>query len=508
MTCSGFKNTRTFIQTFKDDVRGSMTVFGLFFFLFSGILGAIALDVTSLYASRTHLQVAADQAAHAALYNLTVVGKDDVQSKLAAIEIVQATLPLGKHGVTITPDDIEFGDFDDATGTFLADEDGVGAVRVQTSFSDLNANPASAYLFRLLGLDSFEIYASATFAIYAPGCLNEGFVANGIVDMQNHNVFGAGFCIHSNTEVQLQTNNEFKPGATVSMPGGRATVVVPGDKVDDVEGLAAALVDDELDLRVLSRIENMVYQYQNPTGTDFPNPGVSGDEIGWPSYITNRTPRHMGIVGEIDSATLTPGGVYFVNCSNENKGLTINSGNGPSVEEPVEVVTTTGNGKGRSKGNGNGNGNGNGGDSGGGTSPLPVLSEVIVITPCPVTFGQGSNVQNARIISLSDSSKSFSGSSGVSLGSLDADGCEENGAQLVTMGDMHFAANFAAYGSQIFSLGNIKFAATPGAPIDFKGISVVADGEIDMTSHVSAQAGCNPGGSGEAITASYFRMVR
>jgi hypothetical protein len=58
--------------------------------------------------------------------------------------------------VTITPDNIEFGDFDDATGTFLADEDGVGAVRVQTSFSDLNANPASAYLFRLLGSDIFR----------------------------------------------------------------------------------------------------------------------------------------------------------------------------------------------------------------------------------------------------------------------------------------------------------------------------------------------------------------
>ncbi|MDB4241034.1 hypothetical protein N9801_02100 [Yoonia sp.] len=279
------------------------------------------------------------------------------------------------------------------------------------------------------------------------------------------------------------------------MPGGRATVVVPGDKVDDVEGLAAALADDQLDLWVLSRIENMAYQYQNPTGTDFPNPGVSGDEIGWPSYITNRTPRHMGIVGEIDSATLTPCGVYFVNCSNANKGLTINSGNGPSAQEPVEVVTTTRNGK--------GNGNGKGGYSGGGTSPLPVLSEVIVITPCPVTFGQGSNVQNARIISLSDSSKSFSGSSGVSLGSLDADGCEENGAQLVTMRDMHFAANFAVYGSQIFSMGNIKFAATPGAPIDFKGIPVVADGEIDMTSHVSAQAGCNPGGAGRDMPISW-----
>ena len=60
----GFKNTRAFLRSFNEDTQGGMTVFGLFFFLFSGILGAIALDVTSLYADRTHLQVAADQAAH------------------------------------------------------------------------------------------------------------------------------------------------------------------------------------------------------------------------------------------------------------------------------------------------------------------------------------------------------------------------------------------------------------------------------------------------------------
>jgi hypothetical protein len=255
------------------------------------------------------------------------------------------------------------------------------------------------------------------------------------------------------------------------MPGGSSTVVVPGDKIDDVDGLGDALVDDKIDLRVLSRIENMVYQYQNPDGNNFPHPDVSGDEIGWPSYISNRTPRHMGSVSDIDSNSLDTGGVYIVNCTNQNKGLTITSGDGSD-------------------------------------ETLPVLSNVVIISPCDISFGRGSGVQNARIISLSGNDASFKAPHGLSLGSLGSDGCEANGAQLVTMGGMRFAADFSAYGSQMFSQTDIKFAATPGKPNDFKGVSMVAGGGIDMASHVNAQAGCDAAGAGEQITASYFRMVR
>lgn len=457
-------NTRTSGRSLVEDTEGSMTVLGLFLFLASGILGAIALDVTSLYAKRTHLQVAADQAAHAALYNLAVVGKNDDEAKAAAIDIVKATLPLAKNGVTIAPEDIQFGEYVVSTGEFIADDDGTGAVRVTTAVTNARENPASSFLFRLIGKDSFEIYASSTFAIYNPDCLNEGFVANDIVDMQNQNFFGAGICVHSNSEVQLQTNNEFQNGSTVSMPGGAATVNVPGDKIDEVEGLANALEDDEIDLRVMSRIENMIYQYENPQGTEFPNPDVSGDEIGWPSYITDRAVVDKGKVDQIEASDLAAGGMYFVDCAQPSKGLTIT------------------------------------GDSGS-------IRDVVIVTPCDVSFGNGSSVQNARIISLSDSASSFKAPSGLSLGAMGSDGCESDGAQLVSMGGMSFAANFSAYGSQIISMGDIKFAATPSKPNDFKGVAMVANGEIDMASHVNAEAGCGDGAD-DPIKASYFRMVR
>lgn len=494
MARAAFTNFRKFTRSFCEDTHGSMTVLGLFLFLASGIMGAIALDVTSLYSQRTHLQVAADQAAHAALYNRVVVGKDEAEAKVLAISLVEATLPSATKGVTIDADDIQFGVYSGSPGVFTADDDAKGAVRVVTSFSNLRSNPASTFLFRLIGIDDFEIYATSTFAVYNPTCLTEGFVANGIVDMQNQNIFGAGMCVHSNSEVQLQTNNRFELGSIVSMPGGADSVVVPDDKIQDVYGLQAALKDDKFDTRIFSRIENMTYQYQNPNGVDLPHPEVAGDKIDWPSYISDKTVQDMGKVSDIDSTSLPAGGVYFVDCTNQNTGLTINSGNGGSsvtVEDVLEISTSNGNGK----------------DGGGSSEPLPVLSQVIVITPCPVTLGQGSSLQNARIISLSNDSVSFKAASGLSLGAIGLDGCETDGAQLISKGGMQFAADFSAYGSQMIAMGDIKFAATPSQPNDFKGVSMVSNSTIDVASHVNAEQGCTPGG-GDQIKASYFRMVQ
>lgn len=520
-----FRNTRAFVRTFKEDTRGSMTVFGLFFFLFSGILGAIALDVTSLYAERTHLQVAADQAAHAALYNLAIVGLDDDEAKNAAIEIVKGTLPLAKYGVTIEADDIEFGEFDFATKLFTADPDGDGAVRVTTAFTDARLNAASAYLFRLIGFDSFEIYTSSTFAaISDPDCLTEGFVANGIVDMQNQNFFGTGLCVHSNNRVEIQPNNGFDSGVRVSMPGGITSVVVPGsndiEPVDPLDpgyadyiaalealtdqitpndgtyagGLTAALEDDWVNLLLFPRIDNMIAQYR---GDDIAYGRVEGDSIDWPSYII--TPPAEGAdrptyeeiqtairakiriengVDEIDGSTLEKGYIYSVGCnSNGNSGKVGTLEITNSIDPVTEAV-------------------------------IP-LSEVVIVTDCNVTFAQGTLVQNARIITTSTDTKSFTAPSGLQIGGYDGT-CEsdEDAAQLITQGGMSFAANFSAYGSQLIAQNDITFAATPTKSNDFVGISMVAGGMIDMASHVNAKVGCTRGNGNNKIQATYISMVR
>jgi hypothetical protein len=511
MTGFRFENTRAFLRNFNDDTRGSMTVFGLFFFLFSGILGAIALDVTFLYSERTHLQTAADQAAHAALYNRAIKGLDYPEAKEAARNIVEATLPPAKYGVTIDDLNIEFGEYDFVTSTFTPDANGEGAVRATTAFTDLRSNSASAFLFRLIGFDTFEIETSAIFATLTDlDCLDGGFVAGGIIDMQNQNYFGAGFCIHSNQHVEIQPNNEFADGARVSMPGGRFGVVVPGsgslspvnegdpgyeeyvaavfELTDDIAGLSDALIDDELDLRVLDRITNMNYQYRYPNGTDYPVEFIDGDLVEYPEYIyqvnengavvrDNRTPITL-VADEIDTDDLPAGfqsdSVMIVGCSsngNNTGTLTIQSGTGIDDDRPP-------------------------------------LSDVVIVTDCNVSFGQGSVVSNARIITTSLDDNSFKAPKGLQLGVLADDGCETGGAELVTFGGMRFAADFAGYGSQMIAGESIKFAATPGKPNDFKGIAMLAREEIDMASHVNALVGCGDGDDDDDVNATYLVMVR
>ena len=117
-------------------------------------------------------------------------------------------------------------------------------------------------------------------------------------------------------------------------------------------------------------------------------------------------------------------------------------------------------------------------------------------------------MSNARIITTSTDIDSFKAPKGLTLGGLDANGCETGGAALITNGGMRFAADFAGFGSQMFTGESIKFAATPTKPNDFKGMSMVANGVIDMASHVNAEVGCTLGGGGNSIQASYFNMVR
>ena len=211
-----------FFARFSKDQRGSMTIWGLFIFLCSGILGAFALDVTTLISARTHLQVAADQAAHAAIYRRnttdpTVITTDAIKAE--AIALVEATLPSGRYGGdAIEIDNITFGVYDTASDTFTANPASFEAVRAETSFRREKGNAVISFLFRLIGRDDFNVAAESIFIAYGKACVREGFVANGVVDIQSNNSFVNGFCIHSNTHVSVNQRNSYERGTIVSMP--------------------------------------------------------------------------------------------------------------------------------------------------------------------------------------------------------------------------------------------------------------------------------------------------
>lgn len=433
---------------FRGDDNGSMTILGLFFFLCMAIVGAFALDMANVTASRTHLQTAADQGAHAALYNRPLMDADD--AKMAAYEVMVASLPFEKYGDATPITQIEFGVFNTQTRSFEPDSSAVEAVRVRTSFNEARSNAHRNFLFKLIGFDTFDLQAEAVYITYSPGCLREGFVSEGVVDIRSNNTFSDGFCVHSNTYVSLNSNNTFEPGTVVSMPDVQQ-LDLPKSGFDTNEGLAAALRASSMNIRILARIDNMIRRYEDPSWQDYPR-----DTEELPDYITSPGVLYS-TSKNVTPSELAVGRVHYIGCTG-NSGLTIDA----SAE---------------------------------------TLRDVVIISPCEITFSSGSSVENARVISKNTSSDSISSPSGLRIG-RDDNCAEGGGAQLVTVGGMRFPADLQIYGSQLIARGDIQFAANATG---VQGASLIAGGGISGTSNMDM--GLCLSGMEDNIEIPYFRLA-
>lgn len=450
------------IAAFHADEEGSMTILGLFFFICMAIIGSFALDVMSIYSARTHLQTAADQAAHAALYNRNLMDEDS--AKAEALIIANATLPSWRYGFSLLASDIQFGQFDAETRAFTAENGAIGAVRVRTGFREGRGNALKSFLMKLVGMDQFSIVTESIYTAYLPGCMTEGFVAEGVVDIQSNNVFSGGFCIHSNDYVSLNSNNTFEAGTVVSMPS-IDDLDLPRSGFETNEGLSAALRSATMNIRVLARVENMVYKYENPTATyaSYPIPSIAPDTPDLPDYITSATPissRQQTITtAEIYAleGNTGRGRVHMMDCKG-GSGLTIDASAAP-------------------------------------------LRDVVIISPCEIKFASGSGIEDARIISKATSDDSISSPSGLRVGKRD--NCAEGGgAQLITRGGMRFPAALEVNGSQLMAKGDINFAANADG---LQGASLIAGGEISGTSNMNMSL-CMTGME-DNVMIRYFRLA-
>ena len=431
---------------FARDETGSASVAGLMFTVVFATLGAVAVDITNLYAARTHLQVAADQAAHAALYNRNYMDADTAKTR--ALDVVLATLPSDRYGAALTEENIEFGYYSRVTGFFTVDEASNQAVRVRTSFLEERTNAVSTYLFKLVGYDSFDVATQAIYTTYRPACMREGFVAEDYVDIQSNNGFTSGFCIHSNTYVSLNSNNYFEPGTVVSMPDLQ-NLDLPKSGFETNEGLRAALRQSQMNIRILDRIDGIIARFQRPTsdliGRDIPD---------IPAYITNLVPVRLNS-RTITSETLVPGFIYHLSCS--GKSVTINA-NTP-------------------------------------------LRGVVVVAPCEIKFANNSTVEDAIIISTDTGDNSINSPSGLQLGRND--NCAEGGGvQVITKGGMNFASDLSMYGSQLIAEGDIEFAANANG---IQGASIISAATINGTSNMD-MGFCGTGMEGN-FEIDYFRLA-
>ena len=430
------------IHSFGRREDGAMTAFGLFMFIAMVAIGGLALDVANAMMARTQLQVAADAIAHAALYSRETNDAED--AKHAALSLAEVNMPSSKYGTVLTANEIKFGYWHDDTNQFEVDDAAFDSVFVDVSRMQASANPVGTFFLRFVGINQWDVRRGSVFETYIPTCFREGFVAEDIVDIQSNNSYINGFCIHSNTHVEVNSNNYFENGTIVSMPDKR-DIILPNSGLQTNDGLGDSLRDGAYQIRILNRLADIIDSLED------------GEDTYRPDYIKFTTPVALASRNNLDETDLQPGYIYTFNGCSGNQKLSIKGG-----------VT---------------------------------IEDVVLITNCKIQYGAGVVLENSLIATRNTGASSQTGASSVRVG-RDDNCATDGGSQLLTLGGMSFPADLQVFGSQLIAMDDIDFAANANG---IEGASFIAGGTIDGTSNMTM--GFCGNGMERNLSAEYFRLV-
>jgi len=410
-------------------------------------LGAAALDVSYGHRARAKLQTAADYTAHAALYWRERHSDDD--AKAQALSMVSANMPDSTYGDVLRSSDIAFGTWDRASQSFTPDASSKDAVLVTTNFEQSRGNGLGLILMRLVGSEVWDVKAQAVYETYIPTCLREGFVAEGVVDVQSGNTYTNGFCIHSNTYVKVSSNNTFGDTTVVSMPD-KGTIQLPASGYESNLGLYEALRDGVYRLRILDRLPHLIDVLMDPARDE-----EEADDDDLPDYITSDL-----IFEPTDKAKkLAPADML------EHRINRYLCGGGGSI-----------------------------------TLEAGTYANLVFATDCDIKLENGVIFDNVVLATTSTAAKSISGSH-LQIGRNDH--CaEDGGSQVLTLGGFEVSSDLKVYGGQILAHGDISFSANADG---IEGASFISYGEISGTSNMTM--GFCGSGMSRNYEAQYFRMA-
>lgn len=440
----------------KED--GAITLLSLFLLLICLILGGLAVDINKVISERTQLQVAADSAAHAALYSREKHSPDE--SIARATETVASMLPPNQFGYNaLLATDVSFGKWDFAEQSFVLDPNSRSAVQVHAMMEEARDNASRNFLLRLVGRDTFDVRVESVYSTYYPGCFTEGFVAEGVVDVQSNNNFSNGFCIHSNEYVSMNQNNYFEPGTVVSMPN-IDDLDIPRSGFEKNDGLQTALRNGKYRLRLLNQLPDIIDSFWTAEAEHLP-PYVS------PSYYYDIDLREF--------PGLPPG-------EPEPKGNTNSLNSYHFKQNAVNRMIC--------------------GGSGSITMDAGLYSEFVFISDCEIKFSNGVVLEDVVIATTHEGATSLNSPQGLQIG-RDDDCTEGGGASLMTLGGFKVASSLSVYNGQVLAMGDITFSANADG---VKGASFISYGQIDGTSNMD-MGFCRNSGMENAYRAPYFRMV-
>ena len=464
MTFSDFTALK---QTFAEEEDGSATPLAIFFCLIFIVMGGLAVDYHKAVSEYTEMQIAADTAAHAALYTREFESAED--SVDMAMQTIGEMLPDIQFGDAIIASDVEFGVWDPDTQQFTVDSSSKTSVRVWAEMEPSRGNTSRTILLSMIGFDDFTLRTNAVYDTYYPPCFNEGFVADNIVDIQSNNSYTDGFCIHSNTYVSINQNNFFEPGTVVSMPD-LANLDIPSSGFEKNEGLETALRTGKYRQRLLRRLPEMIQSYYDGSYEYAAMAGITSDTT---------------VITLAEAVTTTTGG--------KKNGTTTTTmvplGTGKKTLTPANfplanrIYSTSCSGNGDI------------------TFSADTFSDFVLVTNCDIRFANGTVLDGTILATTSTEDDSVSASH-VQMG-LDDNCSPDSGSIILTMGGFQAASGLAGYGAQILAGGDIQFAAQADG---IEGVSFISKGRIDGTSNMN-MGFCDGEGNQDHLRAPYFRMV-
>lgn len=462
------------LSDFSQAEGGSITAGGLILIVLFLAVGGLAVDVSSVYNQRTHLQVTADVTAHAALYDRNyTLGADADSATESALALAEQNMSEKGYGKVVTEDDIEFGVWDSNTRTFTANEDSRTAVRVQTHRTEDGDNAIATYLLKFAGFESWDVQTVSVFETFEPPCLSEGFVAESMVDIQSNNSYFRGFCIHSNNVVSINSNNFFQEGTIVSMPDS-ANLELPKSGFDSNEGLADALRYGAMYLRLINSLRTVSTSWTSGK-VDMWNFLQLASRDGQLDYITKKARRLSVVNGKPGASLATDDDAETGRDLLDRDGAMALRSNAvnyiycSSTSTQLQITTT--------------------------------ISNVVIITNCQISFGNGGALEDGLIATLHTGAASISGVSSTRIGRLD-DCASGGGAQLVSLGGISFASGVSINGGQLIALKNIEFAANGDG---LNGTSLISGDTVSGTSNM--EMGLCGTGMEDNLSLDYFRMV-
>ena len=403
----------------------------------------LAVDATDAFRGRTMLQATADSAALAAVIDLP----DRDTAAAAARTYAARNMAPAAHGQVLAARDIAFGTWDAAARALRPGAGGADTVHVTVRRAAGNGNAWPAALLRIAGVSEWDIAARAAAQRFIPGCLTDGLVARGTVDLTSGNSFAGGVCVHGNAGVEMQNRNQFAAGVTVSMPD-LDLLSVPAQGLERNPGLAEALRENVLDPRMVDRVDALMQRI------------LDRDPTVLPTYIDPHEP--VARVGrDFDLADAEPGRIYHVDC------------------QPNQQVNF---------------------------SARASVSRVAIVAECRIHLPASATLTDVILASRSGGNGSvgrenITMAGNVRLGADDA--CAEGGGvQIFSNASIGTAATTTLNGVQMVAAGNIRLTAGNDG---INGVSAQAGGDITMTAN-NAMGACGPGTPG-LFTAWYYRLV-